>query len=721
MQKSASTDTRRHPIKEPNSNDEPCNTVEKPNPCAPQSKSDDCNCPKTPGSQNRPDRPKRPPPRRDECCEQIIELLGGISSLKGRKPHKPKQRPERKVQALCDSLGIADAILPMLGVLWERHEAGESGRNDFEEKVGHVFGGIDKKDAKSFSYAFEQYRKLRGGGKGECLFNDCLAAAARKGPIERSWVAEELLREGLRLAGMTVFSHSGGVMGPGQVRLWDNAVARGPNGSGATIYQGPWPWLTAIAPDHSSYEEYGNNESFRPQPGGVHVWQNYQYAQECDFAPDPSGKIVATCARQHPLPPPPGALFSFCESGQHYTKDNDCLRIPAQRPGGSIKLRGFNFVTPTVKVRISLVSDPSVFREEECIVWGDQVTPLKDAANHFIVDERVSDWIDVPLPSAHPTISGAPLPAGLYEIVVKVANVTNAVYDSASPPVLVSNKLLLRIEADPNLKYLLWSNRGRCNRETPGIGDDEIWWDAFVGHIVPTEVPVPASGSSSIEIKNLERRSFPREPWEDMDDGESAGSYSIDIFGPKAFELYGVAVIGMVGFEVDSESAARDQLQGFWNAWGEALSSVVGITLAGSGLATGFAKLVGLTISLTVGLIALAVVAAIVLIATAFWAAWAPADLIALDIMHFDASKAWNNTDPKKTLPPEIYRVYEDPYAHDPGFASGSVGIQVTERALPKEHKKGDAAATWVQEVQYDTPEHGEDASYTLEFRLART
>jgi hypothetical protein len=40
---------------------------------------------------------------------------------------------------------------------------------------------------------------------------------------------------------------------------------------------------------------------------------------------------------------------------------------------------------------------------------------------------------------------------------------------------------------------------------------------------------------------------------------------------------------------------------------------------------------------------------------------------------------------------------------------------------LPKDGAIDEAAATWIQEVQYDTPEHGEDASYPLEFRLART
>ena len=710
-----------HEEERPDRNNESQHEGEPPNPCQPKAVArDPCNCPKTPGSPSRPERPKRPPPRRDDCCAQLVELLRGVPGLEGRKPHKPKQRPARKVQALCDSLGIAEAILPALAVLWERHEAGDSGRNNFEDKIGHIFGSIDKKDATALSYAFEQYRKLRSAGKSECLWNDCLADAAGRGPIERSWFAEEMLREGLKLAGLVTFRNSGGVMGPGQVRLWDNTVARGPNGSGATIYQGPWPWLTAIAPDMSSYEEYGNTESFRAVPGGAHIWQNYQYETECDYAPDPSGKIVATCARQHPTPPPPGGLVSFCDGGQIYTNANDCLRIPSQRPGGSIKLRGFNFITPTVRVRISRVGDPSLFREEECIVWGDQVTPLKDDKGHFIVDERVSDWVDCPLPSAHPTIPGAPLPAGLYEVVVKVANVTNAVYDSGTPAILTSNRLLLRMEADPNVKYLVWSNHGACNRETAGMGDDEIWWDAFVGHFVPKEVPVPPSGSSSLEIRDLERRSFPRAAWEDMDDNEGAGAYSIDIWGPKAFELYGVAVIGMVGFEVDSESAARDQLQGFWNAWGKALSDVAGVAFGAGGTATGLASLaekagiITARLAFSAALIALAVIAALVLIATAFWAAWAPADLIALDIMHFDAETAWDHTDPTKALPPQTTRAYEDPY-------DGESAIGVTQWASPKEHKKGDAAATFVQLVQYDTPEHGEDASYTLEFRLART
>ena len=715
------TDSHHNQNQEPNSSDESCDEFERPNPCDPESKSDDCDCPKIPEPRDIPKKPERPKPRKDDCCEQLIGLLSNVPGIEMPKPRKPKQRPERKVQALCDSIGIVDTILPAMAVLWGRHRSGEEGRNDFEGQVKTIFANIDEKQQEAMDVAFAGYEKLRRSGKGECLFNDCLADAGRKGAIERFWFAEELLREGLKFAGQTVFKGSGGVIGPGQVRLWDNAVFRGPNGSGATIYQGPWPWLTAICPDTSSYEEYGNLESFRPVPGGSHVWQNYQYAQTCDFKPDSSGKIQASCERQHPLPASPGSLFgNDCEGGSKYTKANDCLRIPAHRPGGSLKLKGFNFITPSVKVRLRLTTDPSLVIEQDCIVWGDRDTPVKDATDHFIVDERVNDWIDVPIPSSHPTIPGAPLPAGIYEVSVIVANITNAIYDSSTPPVLVSNKLLLRIEADPNIRYLLWSERGRCNRETPGSGDDEIWWDAFVGHIIPNSVPVPSSGASGLEIRNLDRKSFPRGPWEDMDDGESAGSYRSDIFGPAAFELYGVVVIAMIGFEVDSESAARDQLQGFWNAWGEALTSVVVVALGTEGTATGLADLaekagiIKAKLAFSVALIALVVIAAIALIGTALWAAWAPADLIALDIFHLDALTAWDNTDPKKPLPSETQRQFADSNDSDNL-------ITVTERALPKLYSSGDAAATWIQENQYDTPEDGEDASYTLEFRFSRS
>jgi hypothetical protein len=713
--------TRSDPTRPPE--DHPGNQVP-PNPCSPATDGQDpcdCGCNANPGIPSRPEKPRKPKARPDDCCDQMLDLIGQLTGKDRIRVRKPKQRPARKVQALCDAFGVADAIVPLIAALWTRQRSGADPRNAIEKEVFKAFQAIDPTEGDALTHAIKQYEKLRKTGKADCLFNDCLAHAAEKGPIESSWVAEEILREGLKVAGQTVYSHSDGIIGPGLARLWDNAVFRGPNGSGATIYQGPWPWITAVRPEHTKNEEFGNLKSFRPAPGTAHVWQNYQYAQECTYTPGPGGTINASCARQHPPPPSPGSLFGNpCEGGMDYSNGNDCLRIPSQMPGGSISLRGFNFITPSVKVRVTRVGDPSITQEVDCVVFGDRKTPLKDDVQHFIVDERVQDWVDVPLPSGHPTMPGAPLPAGLYEVKVRVQNVTNVVYDSGVPPWLESNAMLVRIEADPNVKYLFWSNNGRCNRETPGMGDDEIWWDAFVGHVVPSEVPVPSSGASSLELRDLDRRSFPRGAWEDMDDGESAGAYSIDIFGPKPFLLGGVVVVGMVGFEVDSEDAAKDQLKGFWNAWATALKAVVSVALGAEGTATGLAGLaakaglITARLALSVALIALAVIAAVTLIATALWAAWAPADLIALDIMSFDSSTSWDKTDPAKALPPASVREFGDP-------DDGDNTVSIREYPLPKLAKPGDAAATWVEGVLYETPDDGEDASYTLEFNLART
>lgn len=672
----------------------------KPNPCLDPRKKDDCGCRQT--KETTTGRPKRPKAsrREDERLDQIIAMLQCVPGICKETPHKPKQRNPRKVEGLCDQLDLQEALLPVLAVLWRRFLAKETARNDFESKIMAIFDHLPEEQREALAVGFEGYNRLRAKGKGNCLFDDCLAEAIEKQALEKEWFAEILIKEGLQFAGQVFFSGSNGIIGPGKTRLWDNAVNRGPNGTGATIYQGPWPWLTAICPDISSYNEYGNTVSFRPVPGTEHVWQNHQYAQECHYQSH-NGSITAVCERQHPAPPPPGAFGSPCEGGYDYTKGNDCIKIPSQRAGGSIKMRGFNFITPTIKVRFTLTSDSSVSFEQECAVFGDQQTPIKDETAHTIVDERVSDWVDVSIPASHPNQPGVALPPGVYEIHVIVDNITHVIYDSATPATLISNRLLLRIEPDPNVSFLLWSDRGYCIKETPGWGSDEIWWDAFVGHFVPSIVP--ATGTSPVTL-TVERKSFPRDPWDDMDSGESAGSYSRDIFGPKAFELYGVAVIAIIGYEVDSESAARKQLENFGEAFAYALKEIATIAIGGEALITSILK-IAVGVSLSITLIVLGVVAALVLVGVAFWASWAPADLIALDLFALDATTAWENTDPKKILPAEQkMRIGE---------------VNVTVQPSPKIYTAGDAAATWVVAHQYETPD-GEESNYVLEFKLAK-
>lgn len=188
-----------------------------PNPCAPEHPAGDGHCRKPPGSRQTPRKPKRLRGRNDACCDQLLRLLSSVPGLDLPKPHKPKQSPARKVRRLCDTLGLSDAILPAVAQMWRRFRGEEDGRNLFEQQVHHIFSTLNPKDSESLDAAFAGYRALRKSGKGDCLFNDCLADAGKVGPIEKTWFTQEILREGQKLAGQVAFKNSGGIMGPGQV------------------------------------------------------------------------------------------------------------------------------------------------------------------------------------------------------------------------------------------------------------------------------------------------------------------------------------------------------------------------------------------------------------------------------------------------------------------------------------------------------------------------
>jgi hypothetical protein len=108
-------------------------------------------------------------------------------------------------------------------------------------------------------------------------------------------------------------------------------------------------------------------------------------------------------------------------------------------------------------------------------------------------------------------------------------------------------------------------------------------------------------------------------------------------------------------------------------------------------------------------------IAAVVLSTSALWAAWAPADMIALDMFTLNAREASDRTDAAKILPADMFRQFGGV------FDDTDVLVKITERALPKSEPAG-SAATWRHEIQYDARHDGDEfSSYVLRFRLRRT
>jgi hypothetical protein len=218
---------------------------------------------------------------------------------------------------------------------------------------------------------------------------------------------------------------------------------------------------------------------------------------------------------------------------------------------------------------------------EECLVHGDRRLSLADDTGATIADLRVKDFVLFAIPGEHPDHPGTGFPAGLYDIWISVLDATVA----GSPPVeRESNRLALQIEPNPQTEFQFDNVGGRCIETTSGPGNDEIWWDAHVGHLIPSTQPITAEHAELL-LAPLEHREFPRDDWGDIEPGAQVRN-GLTIWGPEVFHLHGVVCVSLVGFEVDSEDAAREQLQGFGRAFSKALLAVTGEALGIAGAAS---------------------------------------------------------------------------------------------------------------------------------------
>ena len=134
-----------------------------------------------------------------------------------------------------------------------------------------------------------------------------------------------------------------------------------------------------------------------------------------------------------------------CEGGDSYTIDRECLRIPARHAGDAIVLSGFNFIAPHVDVHLkSLEAFDRTSAIRNCIVYGDTRHPARNEQGEVIVDRRMDDGVEVPLPTQFPEGSDRPFLPVSTRFWVSVS-------DPSAPPdapvVRESNRLVLRIPA----------------------------------------------------------------------------------------------------------------------------------------------------------------------------------------------------------------------------------------------------------------------------------
>jgi hypothetical protein len=271
-------------------------------------------------------------------------------------------------------------------------------------------------------------------------------------------------------------------------------------------------------------------------------------------------------------------------------------------------LTGANYFNVAAKVRLTI---GEANRDVEAHVCGDIATPLTetiDGVDWVIRDTRVEDQLTFVVPED--------LDSGIYEIRVVVPNNTG----TGPFPEYYGYHEYIRVIASPDTTFTIASEELHCVDETSpaSFGSDEI------GLRIVT-LPIELNGTLG-EMLEHKFGSGSLGIFEDIDSGETRDISRVLL---SRNNIAGVAM-AIIGYEVDSESAYRDQVQGFVDAFLYVMKS--SIQAVANLLVGAVTTLVGVALGLSaalIGAISAAIVAAIVL----FVAIWAPADLVMEDIV----------------------------------------------------------------------------------------
>lgn len=217
-------------------------------------------------------------------------------------------------------------------------------------------------------------------------------------------------------------------------------------------------------------------------------------------------------------------------------------------------------------------------------------------------------------------------------------DINYAVTGGGAPPAeFRSNEILLDLQPNPNQRYQILTDEAFCYEETDGLGSDEPWFRAItaVADLPKSETKLQFPLFNRIEIMTTD----------DVDSGEPitfpGATLFNDTLGKRVFAA------GVIGLEVDSESAARNQIDDFWGAYGEYLSNFF-VQLGSSTDAgiLGAAIKDALKVGAMSGWVWVTGGVLVAIFAAGFlYAAWAPADPIAIDSFTFTARQLADLTD----------------------------------------------------------------------------
>ncbi len=619
---------------------------------------------------------------------------------------KPKQSPKVKVANLCCKLPIKDAVIPMLLLFLRRWLNGTPPINDFEKGIQDFLVGLPPKKIDGLKIGLDAYDKMPPSIR-ECVFETRFDGCDNEDMLDPQFLFKVWLNEAIHIGRSTLYDKHDGKLGAGKVRPWEWIYPKDPE-QNAKVETAPWPWICAVNPGADGRNWYKNTEVTQPGNLPLHEFrfEDHEFSKVCAPIPDPSAPsgIKFNCDYERPiaLPPSEGTFGSFgpdCQNNRRYNYPNSsgtvCLNVPKTYPGQGVAVRGLNFCSPNCKALLRRIGGGFQDLLLDCGVIGDDEIPEKRDGK-IVASCEVRDVATFTIPEkVRVGLNDIPVPPGRYTLEIIVPNDSNyAPAPGIVPKEFISrNNIWLDMLPSPDQEYRFWTDDAFCVEETDGMGSDEPWFQAYTVRFVPS--------GTSLETM-LPQQSLTILRQEDIDSGDSISFGAPDFFKGK-FGIGEVFAMSVYGLEVDSEDAAKEQIDNFGDAYAQFWEkfflgfigtdvSVVGL-LVKAGVTTGASLAVGVA-----GLFAFA-------IGGVFYAAWAPADPIGYDFITFDAVALFDVTNPGTPLPASIAKQMDE-------------DLSLIVNGLEKKVQPGGTQARYSEEHIYRNDD--EDSTYRFVYRAER-
>jgi hypothetical protein len=301
-----------------------------------------------------------------------------------------------------------------------------------------------------------------------------------------------------------------------------------------------------------------------------------------------------------------------------------CLAVVQLHPATEVGLRGFNFTSTNMTVKLSKVDG----------TFKDIVRPVTDFQGDTtsapdIASCSVRDHAYFLLPGTVPDgLNDIPVPPGRYSLTLTVPNDSNFAPDTGPAPAeFTSNAILVDILPRTDLHYSIQTNFAFCVSETSPswAGSDEPWFRAMAlaAGIPEAQSDFSQSWGNPVDIMDTD----------DVDSGEFISIPAATLFDGVVDQK--ILAIGMIGLEVDSDDAAKEDMHNFFDCYVLYMKQFLVFTASsvdGGFLGTELSAFIK-TGSTSLLLYVTGGVMAAILGAGVLFALWAPADLLAYDFL----------------------------------------------------------------------------------------